>query len=86
MIYLNTSYDGYTDRMSFTFVLSVYFIGVKAMCNCLECKENFDSKSKLSRHIFLIHKLTSKEYYDKFLNNLVKDFVYIVVNQQNLKI
>ena len=37
------------------------------MCNCLECNEIFESKSKLSRHIFLIHKLTSKEYYDKFL-------------------
>lgn len=59
--------EHYAVGMTFTIVSTAYiFIGVKAMCNCLECNEEFDSKSKLSRHIFLIHKLTSKEYYDKF--------------------
>lgn len=34
---------------------------------CLECNQSFESKSKLSYHIFHTHNLTSKMYYDKHL-------------------
>lgn len=34
---------------------------------CLECNQSFESKSKLSYHIFHTHNLTSKMYYDKYL-------------------
>lgn len=61
------------------------FYGVKAMCNCLECNENFESKSKLSRHIFLIHKLTSKEYYDKFFKQPGEGFCLYCGKQTEFK-
>ena len=52
------------------------------MLQCKICNKEFGSYTGLASHINLIHKITSKDYYIKYLKHKMKVFVLFVEKKQ----